>query len=117
MVKCVAKVVERALEQGSAHGRKSRLPCAERTYSANYTETEHETEFVLRHYDTPILACLWYDDNLKYISIGGAYSASDRNAINTALSILGLLHTWHARIVDYELNLYKDGEIYEHHEE
>mgnify|MGYP000208595067 FL=1 len=94
-IKRVDKVVERALRTGSAIGdinRKDDID-AERIYRAEKNNrSDGTTVFKLYHYNTLILRAVrettWREASVQ---IGrGAFSVSDRNAINTALDVLGL---------------------------
>lgn len=109
-VQCVERVVTQALKTGEGLGRKNTRTdtTAERVYRATHEELTLTKVFTLYHYDTPLLEVRTlksnpYSQALSTILLDGAYSVSDRNAINTALAVLGLSHKWYARIRDYSI--------------
>lgn len=111
----IINLTEKALRNGEALGRK---PTDSQPYSRDgrvYRATweEESEEFRLYHYGTLILKVTDpYGD--QDIQIGaGAYSVSDRDAINSALWKLGIGGTEtqpHARIRGYELQFVEGGE-------
>ena len=71
------------------------------SYTADVDTLEGNRQFYLTHYGTLILRYDLY--SRQVIDLGGAYSASDRDAINTALDVIGHTPTERAFIKNREL--------------